>query len=112
MPARNKYGATRTRVDDITFDSKAEARVYMELKLLVRAGEINALTIKPRLDLHTAGPTGIKRKICTHIPDFKYFDTKAKEWRWVECKGYDHAVGKLKRKWAEAEYGITIEVRK
>ena len=108
----NKYGAIKTRIDDITFDSKREAAVYCELKLLVRAGEINGLTVKPKLDLHAIDPSGIKRKIATHYPDFKYFDTKAKEWRYVEVKGRDLPLGKLKRKWAEAEHQIAIEVRK
>jgi len=109
---RNKFRAVKTRVDDITFDSKREAAVYFELKMLSKAGEINGLQVKPRLDLHTTDAKGIKRKVCSHIPDFKYFDTKAKEWRFLEVKGHDHALGRLKRKWAEAEHGIAIEVRK
>lgn len=109
---RSKYHAVKTRIDDFLFDSKAEARIYCELKLRARAGEINGLTVKPRLDLHTVGPDKVKRKVCAHVVDFKYFDTVSKEWRWLECKGYRHSVGELKRKWAEIEHGISIEVRK
>lgn len=36
----NKYGAIKTVVDGITFDSKKEANRWCELKLLERAGEI------------------------------------------------------------------------
>ena len=36
----NKYHAIKTTVDGITFDSRAEARRYRELKLLERAGVI------------------------------------------------------------------------
>jgi len=34
----NKYGAKKTVVDNITFDSKKEAARYQELKLLEKAG--------------------------------------------------------------------------
>lgn len=39
MPS--KYKAVRTEVDGYKFASKAEARRYAELKLLVKAGEIS-----------------------------------------------------------------------
>jgi hypothetical protein len=109
---RSKYHAKKVRIDDFTFDSKREGAVYMDLKLLAQAGKINALEVHPRLDLHTIDSNGIKRKVCTHVVDFRFWDAEAKERKWLEVKGFDHAEGKLKRKWAEAEYGIQIEVRK
>ena len=36
----NKFGAKRTVVDAITFDSKRETEVYGDLKLLEQAGRI------------------------------------------------------------------------
>ena len=39
----NKYGAIKTTVDGITFDSKREAERWCELRLLERAGEIRNL---------------------------------------------------------------------
>lgn len=39
----NKYKATKTQIDGITFDSKLEANRYQYLKLLEKAGEIKGL---------------------------------------------------------------------
>lgn len=36
---KNKYNAIKTIIDDISFDSKAEAKRYNELKILQRTGE-------------------------------------------------------------------------
>jgi hypothetical protein len=43
-----KYRNTRTKVDGITFDSKAEAARYMELKTLQAAGEVQWFIRQPR----------------------------------------------------------------
>ena len=40
---RNKYGNVKTETDDGTFDSRHEAKVYEELKLRARAGEITVI---------------------------------------------------------------------
>ena len=47
----NKYHAIKTTVDGITFDSRAEARRYRELKLLERAGVIENLVLQPKFEL-------------------------------------------------------------
>lgn len=39
-PKKSKYGAVKTEVDGIMFDSKREASRYQELRLLEQAGEI------------------------------------------------------------------------
>ncbi|MDD3747626.1 MAG: DUF1064 domain-containing protein, partial [Anaerostipes sp.] len=43
----SKYGARKTVIDGITFDSKREAKRYQELKLLEQAGEISYLELQP-----------------------------------------------------------------
>jgi hypothetical protein len=48
---RNKYGAKKTQVGEVTFDSKKEAQRYMELQLLERAGEITDLRRQVKIDL-------------------------------------------------------------
>ncbi len=48
---RNKYGAKKTQVGEITFDSKKEAQRYMELQLLERAGEITNLRRQVKINL-------------------------------------------------------------
>lgn len=44
-PKKSKYGAVKTEVDGIKFDSKHEALRYQELRLLEQAGEITNLRL-------------------------------------------------------------------
>lgn len=68
MPRRSKYGNKKTEVDGITFDSKAEARRYVDLKLLEKAGQIGDLRLQPVYQLR--GPRG--GVVCKYIADFEY----------------------------------------
>ena len=45
---RSKYRNRRTKVDGITFDSKAEADRYIELKTLQAAGQVRWFIRQPR----------------------------------------------------------------
>lgn len=47
----NKYHNKKTTVGDITFDSRAEAARYAELKLLERAGAISGLRLQVSFEL-------------------------------------------------------------
>jgi hypothetical protein len=47
----HKYGAKKTVVDGIKFDSKREADYYCELKLLKRSSEIKDFTLQPEFVL-------------------------------------------------------------
>lgn len=49
--SRNKYGAKKTQVGDVNFDSKREANRWMELQLLQRAGEISDLQRQVKVEL-------------------------------------------------------------
>jgi Protein of unknown function (DUF1064) len=49
---RNKYGARRTQVNGIWFDSMKEANRYQELIQLERAGAIAELELQPVFPLH------------------------------------------------------------
>jgi len=49
--SRNKYGAKKTVVGDIKFDSKKEANRWIELQLLERAGEISGLQRQVKIEL-------------------------------------------------------------
>jgi hypothetical protein len=68
-----KYNARKTTVDGYTFDSKAEAARYSELRLLEQAGEIHGLVVHPRFELQPAFDRGGRREraIC-YIADFQY----------------------------------------
>lgn len=64
---RNKYGAKKTVIDGITFDSKREAARYLELKTLLRAGQITDLRCQVRYQLVVNGV-----KIGSYRADFCY----------------------------------------
>ena len=48
---RHKYGAKQVIIDGHVFPSKAEARKYVELKLLWRAGEVLEIELQPKFEL-------------------------------------------------------------
>ncbi len=104
---RNKYGAVKTEVDGIKFDSKAEAKRYMELKLLEKAGEISGLQLQPRYDFSLNGV-----KIGFYKADFYYIDGDGVEVPYKEVvedvKGMKTPVYRLKKKLMKAMHGIDI----
>lgn len=100
---RSKYNAHRTVVDGRTFDSKAEARRYTELQLLLRAGEITRFDMQPRLVFREQG-----EPMFTYVADFRYIDVKSGRQVIEDVKGVRTDVYKLKKKLIERQHGITI----
>lgn len=100
---KNKYGAIKTWVDNICFDSKGEATRYGELRLEEKAGEIEDLRV------HTKFPIVINgRKIGFYKDDFDY---KKKGIFVVEdFKGFQTALSKWKIATFEALYGIVVKI--
>lgn len=72
LKAGNKYGAKKTTVDGITFHSKQEAKRWVELKLLERAGEIAELERQKPFDLTVNGV-----RIAKYVADFVYRDNRS-----------------------------------
>jgi len=98
---RNKYRAVKTIVGDITFDSKKEARRYVQLKILVKAGVISELKLQPRFDLIINDC-----KCGFYKADFDYIENGK---RVIEdVKGMKTPVYNLKKKLIKAIYGIDI----
>lgn len=82
-----KYGNKKVTIDNITFDSLAEARRYEELKLMEQAGAISDLRLQPRYELQRAfvDNASIKQRAITYVADFAYSEGGL---RVVEdCKG-------------------------
>jgi len=100
-PRRNKFGNVRTVVDGRTFDSKKEARRYLELKRLQAAGAITALRLQVRFPLRVNGVA-----VGKYVADFVY----VRDGRRVveDVKGVRTAVYKLKCKLMLAVHGIEI----
>lgn len=78
----NKFGAVRTEVDGIMFDSAAEARRWGELQLRFRAGEITSLQRQYGYRFEHNGVY-----IGSYIADFRYYDQERSEWIVEDVKG-------------------------
>ena len=90
----NKFGAIKTTVDGIKFDSLREARRWGELRLLEKGGEIRNLRRQVRIDLEGKnGPlrtrTGRQMRLTV---DFVYED---KRQNWAEV--YEDSKGAITR---------------
>ena len=74
MERRQKYNAQPTEVDDLRFDSKAEARRYQQLQIMERTGEISELSIKPLYILQPSftDAFGKTHRAITYTADFAY----------------------------------------
>lgn len=98
--ARNKYGNKKVREDGYTFDSKAEHRRYLELKLLVKAGEITRLKVHPRYCLQTAftDVEGKRWQAIFYEGDFEYIDTHTGQTCCDDTKGVVTQVFSIKAK--------------
>ena len=71
---RSKFRNVKTSVDGYTFDSKAEARRYGELKRLVAYGKISDLRVHPRYVLQAAFKDrhGKTHRAISYEADFEY----------------------------------------
>lgn len=73
----NKYGARKEIVDNITFDSKREAKRYRELKLLEKSGTISHIKVHPPYPLYGWAIPGCetddwREKVGIYEGDFEY----------------------------------------
>lgn len=100
---RHKFGAVRTEVNGRTYASKAEAAYAAKLALRKRAGQV--LFWLEQVPFHLTG--GVK-----YVCDFCVFEADGNV-RFVEVKGHETAVWKMKSKQvAELYPHVTIEVVK
>ena len=106
---RGKYGAVRTN----GYASKKEADYAAQLALRQKAGQITFFLEQVPLILE--GRTDNGRRYVYRV-DFVTFSSlvegKSRRYsvEFIEVKGRDLALGKLKRKQAEARYGIKVTV--
>lgn len=121
MLRRSKYGAVRTTVNGVTFDSKKEARRYQELLLLGKAGEIWDLELQPRFPLVVAATTGTVRgalqatagtfpgRIGEYRADFAYHDRNGRVVEDVKSPATRTPLYRWKKKHVMVQYGIEIK---
>lgn len=107
----NKYRAKKLTIDGETFDSRAEARRYQELKLLLRAGEIEDLQRQVKYILvptqRDEGGKMIERPI-TYKADFVYRDMRTGKTVVEDVKGMRTKEYIIKRKLMMWIHGIRI----
>ena len=105
-----KYNARKTKVDNIIFDSMAEARRYGELKLMYEAGVIHKLKVHPRyVLLEPFTVKGIRYRGVTYVSDFEYIENGVIVVE--EIKGAKTQVWRLKEKLFMDRYGDKIDFR-
>jgi len=99
--SRNKYGAKKTVVDGITFDSQAEATRYGVLKVIQSAGLIADLRLQVPYQITVNG-----KKVCRYVADFVYIENGKEVVE--DVKGMKTPVYNLKKKLMEAVFGVVI----
>lgn len=112
----NKYGARKTEVDGIKFDSQKEANRWCELKLMERAGEIHDLQRQVTFVLIPA-QRDYKGKVLErsvkYIADFVYLGNDGGGWERVvedaKSPATRTAVYKIKKKLMLSRFGIQIK---
>ena len=108
----SKYNSRKTVIDDITFDSKKEAKRYVELKKKQEEGEITDLRLQVPFELVPSFTIEIdgkkrKRRNIRYIADFTYYENGQKVIE--DVKGRKTDVYKLKKKLFEYKFKITIK---
>lgn len=98
---RSKYNSKKVRVDEMTFDSQAEAEYYANLKLKVRAGVVKFFLRQVPFDL----VGGVKYRV-----DFVEFWPDGSV-HFIDVKGMKTDMYILKKKQVEDLYPIKIEER-
>lgn len=103
----SKYHNVAVHLDGRRFASKAEARRYQDLCLLLAAGSIRDLVCQPRYPLCVNG-----KLVSTYVADFSYYDVASSRIIIEDVKGVRTALYQLKKKLMGALYGVTIsEIR-
>lgn len=105
----NKYGSTSHEYNGRIYHSKAEANYAQDLDLMLKAGELKEIEPQHRISLDVFG-----KHICNYIIDFKVIH-KDDSVEYIEVKGFDTDVWKLKWKLTEAilnetEPGSTLTI--
>ena len=103
---KSKYRSIKTTVDDITFDSKKEAKRYQELKLLQCANKIEGLRLQFPYVLIDNSRYGRQIK---YVADFVYYDKELKQEIVEDTKGFRTDVYRLKKRLMAETYGIEIK---
>lgn len=103
---KSKYGNRPVDADGMHFDSELEYRYYRNLKLLEKAGQVHGVEHHRPFPLLAQNGQLIGVYEC----DFAFWDSKEDRFRVIDCKGFDTALSKWKRKHVKAQYGFDVEI--
>lgn len=112
---RNKFGAKKTMLDGITFDSKAEAHRYSQLQLLARTGSIAGITrqvafvLAPSVRL--SGSKRLKPAL-RYVADFVYSDVRTGKIVVEDVKGVITPLFRVKQHLMMSVHGVDVRVVK
>lgn len=105
---RSKYGAKKTTIGDLKFDSKKESTRYCELDILQKAGKISELELQKTYKL-----TVNDQLICKYVADFEYLDHATGQYITEDAKGGSATITpafRIKAKLMKAIYGIEVRL--
>jgi hypothetical protein len=101
---RNKYGAIKTEVNGIVFDSKIEAKHYVQLQEQKESGAIKDLELQPKFLLQPGFKKNGKTFRAIHyIADFKVINHDGSI-EIIDVKGMETDTFKIKRKMFEDKF--------
>ena len=109
----NKFGAKKTEVAGILFDSKAEARRYGQLIMLERAGHITGLLRQvPFVLAESVKLEGAKKSkpALRYFADFMYSDIKTGKIVVEDVKGVITPLFRVKQHLMKSVHGIDVRV--
>lgn len=99
-----KFHNKKTVIDGIRFDSKLEARRYLELKILEKSGAISELILQPRYVLQPSfRKNGKTIRPIVYTADFQYRNSDG-QIIVEDTKGFRTDVYRLKKKLFEYRY--------
>lgn len=106
----SKYGNKKVVIDGHTFDSKAEAKYYEQLKWLKQAKQIKDFKLQPRfLLLESYKKNGKTVRKTEYVADFEITNLDGSI-EIVDVKGVETPVFKLKKKLFEFRYDHSLKV--
>ncbi len=110
MARKSKYGSKKITIDGITFDSKAEARYYKQLKWLQENNQILFFRIQPRYLLQEAfKKNGIAYRKIEYVADFEVHKLDGSI-EVVDIKGVETEAFRIKQKLFEFKYPHTLSL--
>lgn len=111
-PRHQKYRNERTVIDGVTFDSRAEARRWLDLKQLLKGGVITNLQRQVRYVLipKQPRPSGGFEREKAYVADFVYVDAGSGRVVVEDVKGAEPAIWAWKRALMLQVHGIEVRV--